>query len=245
MVDSSHAAAAMTPRPMVPRGARHGRTRSGSSLRSNHTATLGNAMPIRYVKFAAAIIQIGSPASRNTIATVAVNSDRDLRRVLAIATSEQAGQQAVIGQLRQRPGRAGQRLDSPVEHAEDHEPDRGALARSRRTRGRTPARGDGRGRRGRAPSGRRPRARRSAGTRRRRRPWRRSPALRGARPDRIAHLADVTGRGLEGGRGEADQIEPGHRARTRHRTHRGRGRGDASSWRDGRRRRRAAVAPGH
>jgi hypothetical protein len=55
--------------------------------------------------------------------------------VVARALGEHARQQPVLGELRQRPRRAGQRLQRPVEHVEDHEPDRRGLGRAAEQRG--------------------------------------------------------------------------------------------------------------
>ena len=52
--------------------------------------------------------------------------DRDERCVgRPQADAERPRQQSVLGELRQRPGCARQRLQRAVEHVEDHEPDRG------------------------------------------------------------------------------------------------------------------------
>ncbi len=59
---------------MVPRGARYGRSASGRSRRSSQAAMFGMQMLMRYVKFAAAIIQMGSPMMRKTMAVPAVSS---------------------------------------------------------------------------------------------------------------------------------------------------------------------------
>ena len=141
--------------------------------------------------------------------------DRHVGCVVTIASADQARQQAVVGQLRQGARGAGQRLDRAVEHVEHHEPDRGALGRGpEQRRERRPDQVSETGGVGRSQSVRAEDAQPHDGQHQEVHAGHRGAGQHRARhrPGRIAHLADVAGRGLEGRRREADEVQPGHRA---------------------------------
>ena len=136
---------------------------------------------------------------------------RDPGTVEAVAPRPGPGQEAVLGQLRQRPRGARQRLQRPVEHVEDHEPQGGGLGSSAEQRG------EGRAQSGRQVAHQGLRAEGAEPHDRQHDEVERGDSRGGE--DRAGHLAlvvarlaHVARRGLEGRSSEPDQVEPRHGA---------------------------------